>query len=124
MNIGNGGVFRKYSAHIRFLLFYCICIWVRLFIAFVVYKLAKKKYIILCIFIVALFSIYRNFYTNSDVWWCRSCHGYISVILAIVTLLSLLNYIDNKYISYILVLDIIFGVLYTFIKKPFNIEYV
>lgn len=122
--IGNGGLFKKYSAHTRFLLFYCICIWIRLFIAYMVYKLAKKKIVILCILIVILFSVCRNFYTNGSVWWCRSCHGYISIVLAVITLLSLLDYIDSKYISYILVFDIIFGVLYTLIKKPFTVEYV
>jgi hypothetical protein len=127
--IKEGGIFNKYSSKTRMLLFYCICIWVRLFIAFTIYKYSNNKILLYLILLFSIISIYLNFSKlNEKVWWSRLFHGIISVLLlvfAIIILrknnLVLINSIfkNNKILSYLIVIDILFGFFYSLYIKPF-----
>jgi hypothetical protein len=117
-----GGIFSQLSSSKRALLFYCICIWIRLSIALFVYKYSNnnKKFIYIII-LAALLGIYLNFnQLNNKVWWNRYIHGINSLLLLIVCILSLIGYINSKLIGIILFWDVLFGILYSFYIKPFN----
>jgi hypothetical protein len=128
--IKEGGIFNKYSSKTRMLLFYCICIWVRLFIAFTIYKYSNNKILLYLILLFSIISIYLNFSKlNEKVWWSRLFHGIISVLLLVFAIIIILRknnlvlinsiFKNNKILSYLIVIDILFGFFYSLYIKPF-----
>ncbi len=118
--IKEGGIFSKLSPTTRALLFYCICIWVRLSIILFVYKYSNNRKLICILILASLLSVYLNFSKlNKKVWWNRYIHGVNSLLLFIISILALFNFVNSKFISLILLWDLLFGILYSFYKKPF-----
>jgi hypothetical protein len=115
-----GGIFSKYSKNTRMLLFYCICIWIRLFIALTIYKYSNNKILLYLILLFSIISIYLNFSKlNEKVWWSRLFHGIISILLFVFVFIILLqgshtkSILDNKILSYLIIVDVLFGFLYS-----------
>jgi hypothetical protein len=114
------GVFGNQTSNTRALLFYGICIWVRLALVFLVYKYAKNKTLLYSLLAISFISIYLNFSKiHETVWWSRYVHGIDSIILFIVCLLAINNKINKKSVSYVLLWDVLFGIIYSLYKKPF-----
>lgn len=127
----NGGAVMKmgYSPQQRKLFFYLICIWVRLLIAFSVFKFYNRKELYYLIPIIAVYSVYLNVVqTLKDnkkgkcVWWYRNFHIINALIILVISLfkISLFNIHPNKIISLLLVGDVLFGILTSLIKQPWN----
>lgn len=115
-----GGIFKNLSKTTRALLFYLICIWIRLGLVYIVYKYSKYNIIIYLLMIISIIAIYLNYTKlNQKVWWNRKFHLIISFILLISTILILIFKINRNILSLILLIDIIYGISYSIIKKPF-----
>ena len=110
-----GGLFVKkgFSPIEREHLFYMVCIFFRLFLAGIVYNFSDSKYIQYSLVFFSLLGIYSN-YTKLDecVWWSRKFHLMIAFALLIVTLLTISKKMGpNKYASYLLYSDVLFGIV-------------
>lgn len=127
----NGGAVMKmgYSPQQRKLFFYLICIWLRLLIAYSVYKFYNRKELYYLIPIIAVYSIYLNVTQSLKdnakkkcVWWSRHFHIINGLIILAVSLfkISLFNMHQNKIISLLLVGDVLFGILTSLIKQPWS----
>jgi hypothetical protein len=94
----------------RILIFYCICIIVRLLLAKLAYTYKDKYWIPYLTIMINVFIIYRlkkNLYGNW--WWSRPFHLVISILLVIVSILIILGKMNSKYISYLLFIDVMGG---------------
>jgi hypothetical protein len=123
----NGGGLAKmgYNPNQRRMFFYLICIWVRLFLAYLVFRNYNNKYLYYIIPIIAVYSLYLNVKKDNKkncVWWNRQFHIVISLIILIVSLfkMELARLHPNKLIAYLLGIDVLFGVVTSFIKQPWN----
>jgi len=94
----------------RILIFYCICIIVRLLLAKSAYIYKDKYWLPYLTIMINLFIIYRlknNLYGNW--WWSRPFHLVISILLVITSIVIINWNIDGKYISYLLFIDVVGG---------------
>ena len=110
-----GGLFVKngFSPIEREHLFYMVCIFFRLFFAGIVYNFSDNKYIQYGLIFFSLTAVYLN-YSKLDecVWWSRKFHLIIASAILIITLLTITKKIDpNKYASYLLYFDVLFGIV-------------
>ncbi len=122
MTIKNkNGIFSSLTPIKRALLFYLICIWVRLYIAFFIYKNWNNKIWLYVVIFASIVSIYLN-WTKLDgkVWWNRYIHCLNAILLLIFALLVINGYINGKILGVILFWDVLFGILYSFYKHPFS----
>ena len=105
-----GGLFQKlgYNQNYKNILFLCICIWVRLGLAYVSYKLKYNSIFPYIVFIGSLICIMNILYQMSQncVWWYREFH---LVILGVILINVLLNNVQDTY--KLLVLDVIGGII-------------
>lgn len=110
-------LFANLSKSQRQLLFYGVCIWVRLFLIYCVYKFWNHwNFRILCIGIL-LVSIWRLFFTlDQNVWWSKRFHLVMAFCLVVFFLTSLFVYQTKlQYpVIFILSLDLIVGILVSF----------
>ena len=117
---GDFGGVKDYNVSIknRKLLFYGICIWIRLAIAIAAYKLKDKDWFPYIVALVSLMSIYWvKFDKDHCVWWSRKIH-YIMICLILLT--SIFQVITKKktvIIPLLLLLDLIIGIISSFLLK-------
>lgn len=95
------------SSNVKKLLFYGICIWVRLFIAYLAYRYYSKQWFI---YVAGLLSLYALLSIGSEscVWWSRSFHKVIAGLIFGSVALD-----QNKFVPYLLVTDVAFGLVYS-----------
>lgn len=119
-DVYQGGIFNKmgYSLVQRKQLFYLICIMFRLMLAGIVFNFSDNKKLQYALVLLSLAGIYSNYSKLGEcVWWSRQFHLIIAVLLFIVTGLTILGKIkDSKWMSYLLYIDVIFGLFYSFGK--------
>lgn len=125
----NGGAVMSmgYSPEKRKLFFYTACILVRFLMAFGVYTFYRRKELSYLIPLFAIYSIYINLKQifndkkkGKCVWWSRPFHilNGSAVLLLSVFKISLFNLHPNRLVSFLLLIDVLFGVGTSFIKKP------
>ena len=103
----------------RRVLFYTLCVILRLFIAGLAYQFKDNTWLPYIVLIISIYTIYRlsnNLYGKW--WWSRPFHLFICILLVIVSLLIIFKKINGKYISYLLYIDVIGGFTHSlFIKR-------
>tara|TARA_B110000495_G_C22858210_1_gene500424 strand:+ start:62 stop:454 length:393 start_codon:yes stop_codon:yes gene_type:complete len=103
----------------RAILFYSICVIVRLLIAGLAYQFRNKTwlpYLVMVISTIVIYRLYNNLYGRW--WWSRPFHLLMMILLFIASILTIYKYIDGKYISYLLYLDLFGGFIHSlFIKR-------
>jgi hypothetical protein len=92
------------------ILFYTLCIVLRLFIAGLAYHFRDSYWLPYLVLIISLYTGYRiSKNLNGNEWWSRKFHLIITILLSIVSVLIILKKVDGKYISYLLYLDVFVG---------------
>lgn len=108
----------KMNIENRKILFYTLCVVLRLFIAGLVYQLKDKHWLPYIIILFSLLIIYRlHDKINGNFWWSRKFHMFICFLLIVVSVLKINGYVDGKYLSYLLYIDVGFGFLHSLTIK-------
>ena len=110
--MSSSGLFEKigYSSHQRMLMFYLICIPLRLSFPFLL-TFVENPIIIL----IGLVSIIQNYRTmESGTWWHRKAHIVTSIALILSTLLP-----GKYYPSIVLFFDVLYGIISSILIRPF-----
>lgn len=125
-----GGALRNmgYSNSQLAIMFYCICVTVRLLLAYSVFLYATQTKVLYAIIIIGLFAIStitKGMLSGKPVWWYREFHLFIAVMIVVVASVSLFSpeigrNVFCKLLTGLLVLDVSFGVVISIIKRPFS----
>jgi 1,4-dihydroxy-2-naphthoate octaprenyltransferase len=108
----------KMNIENRKILFYTLCVVLRLFIAGLVYQLKDKHWLPYIIILFSLLIIYRlHDKIDGNFWWSRKFHMFICFLLIVVSVLKINGYVDGKYLSYLLYIDVGFGFLHSLTIK-------
>ena len=108
----------KMNIENRKILFYTLCVVLRLFVAGLVYQLKDKHLLPYIIILFSLLIIYRlHDKINGNFWWSRKFHMFICFLLIVVSVLKINGYVDGKYLSYLLYIDVGFGFLHSLTIK-------
>lgn len=114
------------TASQRAALFYGVCIWVRLAMAYGVYRFLRiyPRPTILVVLVVAvmatMYNGYNALYSTNDVWWCRGCHAVVAAVIAVLAVLAYLNIVPHVVLPWAMVADVLFGVAYSRYMTPFS----
>jgi hypothetical protein len=98
----------------RKIIFYFVCVVLRLFIAGVAYQYRDSVWLPYVIILVCLPTIYR-LYTQleGNFWWSRKFHCFICSLLVISSLFVISGKLSGKYLSYLLYIDVMGGFLHS-----------
>ena len=108
----------KMNIENRKILFYTLCVVLRLFIAGLVYQLKDKHWLPYIIISFSLLIIYRlHDKIDGNFWWSRKFHMFICFLLIVVSVLKINGYVNGKYLSYLLYIDVGFGFLHSLTVK-------
>jgi len=132
----NGGrLANDYSPEQRKKLFYSVCILVRfsiglfLFFSLQISKKLKinenfaKKTLSILTFLISIYVLYLNNivkYNGDCVWWNRTVHSLIAIVILICSVFVYFEKLDIKILGILIWFDVSFGILTSFYKKPFN----
>lgn len=103
----------------RAALFYGLCIWVRLGLAYVVYDAALSSPSVTSLVVAgaaamaAVYNGYNAWYSTNDVWWCRGCHAIIAAVLSVVAMLSYVGLVSPMLMPLIMVGDVVMGLMHS-----------
>ena len=110
----------------RKILFYAICIWIRFALVYLSYIFYDRPWFLYVAAGITLYTIIsKSFDKDHCVWWSRKFHYIIRVLIFITAIIQLiLKYKDNEIkhipvISYLLLADILFGLIYSLLVKWF-----
>ena len=101
----------------RRMLFYGVCIWVRLGLVYLSYKMYNTKWFLYVALIVSGIALLRNANrVNKDdcVWWSRLFHYVNLWVILSVSIIQLTTGDRKPIISILLLIDVLFGILYSF----------
>ena len=101
----------------RRMLFYGLCIWVRLGLVYLSYKMYNTKWFLYVALIVSGIALLRNanrIDKDHCVWWSRRFHYMNLWIILCVSIIQLTTGDRKKIISILLLIDVLFGILYSF----------
>ncbi len=102
------------NVHNRVVIFYTICIILRLLLAGLSYQLRDQLWLPYLTMIISGFVIYRlHDQLYGQWWWSRPFHFMIMILLFIVSILIIYKKVDSKYISYLLYVDVIGGFIHS-----------
>ena len=121
--MGCGGYFKSngYTPVERKRLFYGVCIWVRILLAIFVWyaftHFKKVAYILPPLIILGSVGTIYTFFKCKDtkVWWSRRIHSIFASILIVMSILTLLGKLDGKWMGVVLLGDVLFGIIWSFI---------
>lgn len=102
----------------RKLLFYGICIWVRLGLVYLTYLLYNKTwfpYLVAGISSLSLFFI--KFEKEECVWWSRRIHKIMLILVLIASIHQIIVKDKNYIISILIFIDLIIGLISSLILK-------
>ena len=108
------------------LLYYGICIWVRLFGAWLVWKFYDSwewmRWIIVIIGLLGIWLNFKGIQSDKYVWWSRKFHLIIAGLLVIISLrqIKIATFNTRQILTALLVVDVLSGLLLSFYVKPFN----
>jgi hypothetical protein len=124
--MGEGGVFKNagVSLRMRAALFYGVCIWARVGVAFAFMFAANAWYTGTLAIVLAAAVIFTTaeLSQQSHVWWNRKVHalmGFAVIISAIVGLVKETDAVIYA-ISVIMLADVTWGVLHSLVARPFR----
>jgi hypothetical protein len=126
--LNNGSGFPKlgYTPTERKRIFYGICIWVRVILGLIVwynsFNATFHKIVPYVTLLGGMVGIYSNFKGLGDkcIWWSRKFHLLSSCLVFIISVLSLFNKIDIKYVACVIWTDVLLGFLYSVLVQPWN----
>lgn len=99
------------------MLFYGVCIWVRLGLVYLSYKMYNIKWFLYLALIVSGIALLRNVNRvdkDDCVWWSRLFH-YVNIwVILSVSIIQLTTGDRKPIISILLLIDVLFGILYSF----------
>ena len=107
------------TAHQRRRVYYIVCVFLRLFLAGLVYQLKDKHYTHALVGIAALLAI-LNLYpklNNTRQWWSVKYQFFISVVLLISSILVHFGKIRSDILAITLYASVIGGVIQSFLVK-------
>ena len=114
MERAKGGFFERsgFSLSQRKLLFTGVCIWVRLFLAYMITQYAHLKKVQYGILFFSMVSLYVNIKSlRHDVWWSRKVHASIAFAMCVYSILCIMDKSMNpKYLGYIFAFDVFMGI--------------
>ena len=103
-----------YTTEQRRVLFFGVCIPIRLLLAYVIYAHSDKKSVLvltMCISLLMGFTYISKHNSGDVVWWNRKIHAYIVFVIGLCALLLYSDVIHDKQILLaLLVSDVLFGV--------------
>ena len=106
------------DVHNRQILFYTLCIVLRLFLAGVAYQLKDTLWFPYIVIVISLFIMYRlHDKLEGNFWWSRKFHFIVCLLLVIVSLLKIVGVLAGEYISYLLYLDVGVGFFHSLMIK-------
>ena len=109
---------RGVSLRNRKLLFYGVCIWVRLGLAYLAYKLNEKEWFPYLIAGIMLLSLrYVKFNKDHCVWWSRKFHHMMVIIILLTSIYQIVTKDKKPLIAVLILIDLIVGVISSFIFK-------
>lgn len=119
MDLHELSLFSDVPLHIRRMLFFGVCIWIRLILAQGTYRalLSKPAAASALVAAISAFAVYRNSNTQ-PVWWSRTAHGisaFVVMLLAIMNLTGTHNY--SRSIRSMMVTDVLFGTIWAVLKQ-------
>jgi len=124
-----GGIFRNkgYTNVQLMLMFYLICVPLRLSIAYLVWKFGERVDMLGVVLVVGVMGIIMNMRAmmrNEKVWWLREFHLLIAIGVAITAGMSLYyggidRAVFRNVLVGLLVTDVAAGVLTSLVRKPF-----
>jgi len=104
----------------RKLLFYGICIWVRLGLSFLAYKYTTKKWFPYLVAIICLLSIkFVHFEKDNCVWWSRKMHFIILILVLCTSIFQIITKNDKPIIAFLILIDLLLGLSSSFYLKWF-----
>lgn len=124
-----GGVLRNkgFSGVALMMMFYLICVVVRLGFAWLVWKFGERVemlWVVLAVALAAVVGNIRGIMRNKTVWWFREFHLLVALALVVTCGLSLYyggadRLVFKNVLVGLLVVDVGVGVLTSFVRKPF-----
>lgn len=113
------GVVEKSGASpgLRKALFYGVCVPLRLFLAWIVYANLSSPSLQVILLIVSAISVYINLLglnSSNDIWWTQEVH----LLTSLSTFLFLVAR-RPEFVPYVMVFDVLYGVLTSFTRDPF-----
>lgn len=109
--------FKNLNLNDRRLLFYGICIWIRLGLVYLSYKFYKAKWFLYITLIISLLAILLNINKvdkEECVWWSRRFHYMNLWMILCVSAVQLATGNRQQVISLLLLIDVVFGIVYSF----------
>lgn len=119
-------MFKKAGASLcaRCALFYGVCIWVRVGVAFGFMFAARAWYTETLAVVVAVAFLFMTseLSQRSEVWWNRKVHAFIGATVLTLAIAGLVKETDAVVyiISVMLVADVVWGVLHSLVVRPFR----
>ena len=114
---GNPGGFIEnmgYSPDERKMLFYAVCIPIRLTIVGLAFKYENHPLFVPLMVMVSVMAIVQN--TNkTKTWWSRETHRCIAISVLLTAIAGF-----PKYIKYLLLLDVSYGLISSFEANPWK----
>jgi len=106
--VQNAGI--QPTVHNRMILYYGLCIPLRLSLVYASYKYKDHPHLPMVVLALSVFTVYRlTKNLNGPEWWSRPFHVFVAVLLSLVSFLIIQKKIDSAYISYILLVDVLYG---------------
>ena len=103
-----------YSPSERKMLFYAVCIPIRLTIVALAFKYENHPFFVPLMIMISTIAIIQN--TNkTEVWWSRHVHRLISLSVLLTAVAGF-----PKYIKYLLLLDVSYGLISSFEANPWK----
>lgn len=113
----------------RKLMFYCICIWVRILLGLLIWynqkinqKIINLKYFKYLVLVGGCVGVYLNYInlSNKCVWWSRLFHLITSLVVVLLSILSIFGVVDIKYVAFVIWVDVLYGFTSSLYLKPWN----
>lgn len=120
-----GGMFARAGVRSseRAALFYGVCIWARVAVAFAFMVAANKWYTETLAIVLAAAIVFTvtELVQQSLVWWNRKVHAVFGFAVAVSAIVGLVKEQDSVVyaISVILLADVAWGVIHSFYERPF-----
>ena len=106
-----------YTPKERMYLFYFVCVFARTLVAYLSSVYQNHRAYRPIVIIASLIGIYLNLTRNNSecVWWRRDIH----LLFCLGILWSTLNDDTIALVPYLLFADVLFGLVYSIVKRPF-----
>lgn len=109
-------LFQNLSKTQRMILFYGVCIWVRLLLILLLWRYWSNLWIRVLFLIFLVLSCWRLYTTlDENVWWSKKIH-LLTCIISIILVMSMQTSL-KQFVIFILLLDLGFGIISSIYKR-------